>query len=75
MNESTATKLTSDDGPDAIEAPRTVIEARVRELMPDTMKLSSEALNALNHRVATLVEDAVKRCKMNGRNTLKPQDF
>jgi histone H3/H4 len=75
MSESTAAKLTNDDGPETTEAPRTVIEARVRELMPDTMRLSGEALNALNHRVSLLVDDAVKRCKMNGRSTLKPQDF
>lgn len=56
-----------------------VIEARVRALLEDEeggpFRLSPEFLEALNGEVQKLVLAAATRCKLNGRQTLKPQDL
>lgn len=70
MNEkNTAEKLPSKD------LPKIVIEARVRELLGEGIRLPSVALNELNDKVAQLIDAAIVRCKANGRVTIQPQDF
>lgn len=60
------------------DLPRIVIEARVRELVEKFspgMKVSALVMDALNQDINHMIETAVWRCKENGRNTLKFQDF
>jgi histone H3/H4 len=37
--------------------------------------VSSDVLEALNARVYAMIEDAVNRCKANGRKTVRGYDF
>lgn len=55
--------------------PKMVVEARVRELLPDGMKVQADVMDAVNKLVAEQVDKAVARCKANGRNTLRGCDF
>lgn len=52
-----------------------VIESRVREALPEGIRLGSDALEGLNEAVKALIEKAVKRCQANGRKTLMKEDF
>jgi hypothetical protein len=57
------------------ETPRIIMEARVREVLGEGFKLSGDAIDTLNEKVANLIDEAGVRCKANGRVTLQPQDF
>lgn len=52
-----------------------VVEARVRELLPEGIRLGGDALEGLNEAVKELIAKAVKRCQANGRKTLMKEDF
>ncbi len=52
-----------------------VVESRVREALPEGIRLSSDALEGLDAAVRELIAKAVKRCQANGRKTLIKDDF
>nr|BAJ49228.1 conserved hypothetical protein [Candidatus Caldarchaeum subterraneum] len=52
-----------------------MVESRVREALPEGIRLGSDALEGLNEAVKALIEKAVKRCQANGRKTLMKEDF
>ncbi|MEM3096770.1 MAG: hypothetical protein QXI97_02655 [Nitrososphaerota archaeon] len=52
-----------------------IVESRIRELLPEGTRLSSDALEGLDAAVRELVSKAVKRCQSNGRKTLIKEDF
>ncbi|HIQ50137.1 MAG TPA: DUF1931 domain-containing protein [Nanoarchaeota archaeon] len=51
-----------------------VVKSKIRELVED-MRFSEEFFEALDEKVAQLVEEAVKRAKGNGRATLRACDL
>lgn len=51
-----------------------VVKSKVRELAKD-MRFSEGFFEALDQKVAELVENAVKRAKGNGRATLREYDL
>lgn len=51
-----------------------VVKSKVRELVKN-MRFSEEFFEALDEKVAQLVEEAVKRAKGNGRATLRAYDL
>lgn len=53
-----------------------VVASKVRAYLKskDAM-MSGELLEALNKKVAALLDEAVTRCKGNKRSTVKPQDI
>jgi len=54
---------------------RIVVESKVRELLPEGMRLASDALEGLDAVVREIVNKAVQRCKANGRKTIIKEDF
>ncbi len=50
------------------------VKSKVRELVKD-MRFSEEFFEALDQKVAELVEEAVKRAKGNKRQTLRAYDL
>jgi histone H3/H4 len=52
-----------------------VVESRVREALPEGVRLSSDALEGLDAVVREILSKAVKRCQANGRKTLIKEDF
>ena len=54
---------------------RIIVESKVRELLPQGMRLASDALEGLDAVVRELVNKAVQRCKANGRKTIIKEDF
>lgn len=52
-----------------------VVESRVREALPEGIRLSSDALEGLDAVVRELIAKAVKRCQANGRKTIVKEDF
>ncbi len=52
-----------------------VVESRVREALPEGIRLSSDALEGLDAVVRDILSKAVKRCQANGRKTLIKEDF
>ncbi|MCD6536845.1 MAG: hypothetical protein J7K49_07445 [Thaumarchaeota archaeon] len=54
---------------------RIVVESKVRELLPEGMRLASDALEGLDAVVRELVNKAVQRCRANGRKTIIKEDF
>ncbi|MDJ0270535.1 MAG: hypothetical protein NXY59_08320 [Aigarchaeota archaeon] len=52
-----------------------IVESRVRELLPEGIRLSSDALEGLDAAVKELINRAVKRCQANGRKTIIKEDF
>ncbi len=52
-----------------------VVESRVREALPEGIRLSADALEGLDEAVRELIAKAVKRCQANGRKTLVKEDF
>ncbi|MEM4281149.1 MAG: hypothetical protein QW470_07580 [Candidatus Caldarchaeum sp.] len=52
-----------------------VVESRVREALPEGIRLSADALEGLDAVVRELIAKAVKRCQANGRKTLAKEDF
>lgn len=58
------------------DTPNFVTTSKVKEAVKAAdLRLSGDATDALNAKVGSLVADAVKRAKENGRATVKPQDF
>jgi histone H3/H4 len=54
---------------------RIVVESKVRELLPEGIRLASDALDGLDQVVRELINKAVQRCKANGRKTIIKEDF
>ena len=52
-----------------------VVASKVKAIIKEKgCQTSAEALDALNRRVLTIVEEAVGRAQANKRSTVKPQD-
>ncbi|MEM2690446.1 MAG: hypothetical protein QXI27_07400 [Nitrososphaerota archaeon] len=51
------------------------MESKVRELLPEGIRLASDALDGLDQAVKELINKAVQRCKANGRKTIIKEDF
>jgi len=54
---------------------RLVAESRVRGLLPEGMRMSSNAIDGLDQAVRRSVEFAVVRCQANKRKTICREDF
>ncbi|MEM1584483.1 MAG: hypothetical protein QXF28_05410 [Nitrososphaerota archaeon] len=54
---------------------RIIVESKVRELLPEGIRLSSDALDGLDSVVKEIVKKAVQRCQANGRKTIIKEDF
>ncbi len=54
---------------------RIVVESKVRELLPEGIRLASDALDGLDSVVKEIVKKAVQRCQANGRKTIIKEDF
>ncbi len=52
-----------------------IVESRVREQLPEGIRLSSDALEGLDAVVKEIIQKAVKRCQANGRKTIIKEDF
>jgi len=52
-----------------------IVESKVRALLPEGIRLSSNALEGLEDRVKELINAAVERCKANKRKTIIKEDF
>jgi len=52
-----------------------VVESRVRELLPEGIRLSSDAIDGLDLAVKKMIENAVARCQANKRKTVIKEDF
>jgi histone H3/H4 len=58
------------------EVPMMVVASKMKDYAKQSeMRVSGDFIDALNGTVATLVDDAVRRCKGNGRSTLRPDDL
>jgi histone H3/H4 len=52
-----------------------LVQSKVREVIREKdLRTSDEFITALNEHVHHTIETAIKRCKENGRQTLRPQD-
>ena len=52
-----------------------VVASKVRAyLKSKNVKMSSELIGQLNHKVKAMLDDAAKRAQGNKRATVKPQD-
>ena len=54
---------------------RIIVESKVRELLPEGIRLKADALDGLDAVVREIVRKAVKRCQANGRRTIIKEDF
>ncbi|MEM0078693.1 MAG: hypothetical protein QXK95_05560 [Nitrososphaerota archaeon] len=54
---------------------RIVVESKVRELLPEGIRLSADALDGLDSVVREIIKKAVQRCQANGRKTIIKEDF
>lgn len=53
-----------------------VVQSKVREFVKkNNLRLSSDAIDALNKSVEDLLRKAAERCKQNNRQTIRPADF
>ncbi|MEM0382607.1 MAG: hypothetical protein QW059_07545 [Nitrososphaerota archaeon] len=52
-----------------------VVESKVRELLPEGIRLSSDALQGLDAVVRQVIQRAVERCQANNRKTIIKEDF
>lgn len=52
-----------------------IVESKVRELLPEGIRLSSDALQGLDAVVRQSIEKAVERCRANNRKTVIKEDF
>lgn len=53
-----------------------VVVSKVKDYVKSKgMMTSSEAVPALSDKVYALIDEAIKRTKENGRQTIKPQDL
>jgi histone H3/H4 len=52
-----------------------LVQSKIREVIREKeLRTSDEFITALNEHVHAALETAIKRCKENGRQTLRPQD-
>jgi len=54
---------------------RIIVESKVRELLPEGIRLKSDALDGLDEVIREIVRKAVQRCQANGRRTIIKEDF
>jgi len=54
---------------------RIIVESKVRELLPEGIRLASDALDGLDSVVKEIIKKAVQRCQANGRKTIIKEDF
>lgn len=54
---------------------RLIVESKVREFLPEGIRLSSDALDGLDSVVKEIIKKAVQRCQANGRKTIIKEDF
>ncbi len=54
---------------------RIIVESKVRELLPEGLRLASDALDGLDSVVKEIIKKAVQRCQANGRKTIIKEDF
>jgi histone H3/H4 len=53
-----------------------VVQSKVREFVKkNNLRLSSDAIDALNKCVEEILKKAAERCKQNNRQTIRPADF
>jgi len=53
-----------------------VVQSKVREFIKkNNLRLSSDAIDALNKSVEEILRKAAERCKQNNRQTIRPADF
>ncbi|MEM1531649.1 MAG: hypothetical protein QXP86_03545 [Nitrososphaerota archaeon] len=52
-----------------------IVESKVRQLLPEGIRLASDALEGLDQIVREIIKKAVERCQANGRKTLIKEDF
>lgn len=53
-----------------------VVQSKIREFVKkQDLRLSADALDALNGAVESILKKASERCKANGRQTIRPPDF
>ncbi|MCS7143171.1 MAG: hypothetical protein NZ920_05225 [Aigarchaeota archaeon] len=52
-----------------------IVESKVRELLPEGIRLSSDALQGLDAAVKQLIQKAVERARANDRKTIIKEDF
>lgn len=51
-----------------------IIKSKIKSAVPD-LSVASDVANALNEKVAQILDDAAKRAKANGRRTLQAKDI
>jgi len=52
-----------------------LVQSKVRDaIRGKDFRTSDEFITALNAHVHALIENAIERCKLNGRQTLREQD-
>jgi len=54
---------------------RIIVESKVRELLPEGIRLKADALDGLDAVVREIIRKAVQRCQANGRRTIIKEDF
>lgn len=53
-----------------------VVGSKVKEFIKDAeLRSDGELVDALSAKVETILKDAMKRCKENGRSTVRPCDL
>ncbi|MCS7094719.1 MAG: hypothetical protein NZ988_02775 [Thaumarchaeota archaeon] len=52
-----------------------IVETKVRQMLPEGIRLKEDALEGLNELVKEAVLKAVKRCQANNRKTIIKEDF
>ena len=58
------------------ETPMMIVASKMKEYGKGSdVRVSGDFVDALNANVAALVDGAVRRCKGNGRATLRPDDL
>jgi histone H3/H4 len=56
--------------------PSFVVETRMKEyIIGNNLHSTSDVVDELNRQVAKLLDEAVRRCKANGRSTVQPKDL
>lgn len=57
-------------------APNLVVGSKVKEAVKGTgYRCSGDLVDAVNARVAAMLDDAVARCASNNRGTVRPHDL
>jgi histone H3/H4 len=60
-----------------VVAPMMVVSSKTKAFVAENFekRMSGDFVEALNNKVAAIVEEAVGRCESNKRGTLRPQDL